>query len=63
MSIGGLVDVNPLALFVSIASVIGIYAAFGFAGILAIQILFIAAAGGFLFYTLALPRIIGGLWR
>ena len=62
MSIASGIDVNLLALVVSIASVLGVYSLFGFAGIIVIQVLFVVTVGGFLFYTVSLPRI-GGCWR
>ena len=56
-------SVNVVALFASAATVLGLYALFGYAAILGIMVLFILFASGFLFYTLVLPRFVGGFWR
>jgi len=54
---------RPGQILLAAAIVALVFSEFGFAGILAIILLFTMAASGWLFYTLVFPRLVGGFVR
>jgi hypothetical protein len=54
---------RPGQILLAAAIVALVFSELGYAGILAIIVLFTLAASGWLFYTLVFPRLVGGFVR
>jgi len=54
---------RPGQILIAVAIVALVFSELGYAGILAIIVLFTLAASGWLFYTLVFPRLVGTLVR